>query len=92
MITYIRFKFPVTIGGATDEWAHDRPHVTANAGKITPRAGIPDLGEFRDSIVFEVRVGVPAAWHDVEVPRGNIAHIIRTAPPKSEPKQEGKKT
>lgn len=88
MITYVRFKSSINLGGATDEWAHDRPNVTAHAGKITPRPGNPDNGEFRDSIVFEVRIGKPEAWHDVEVPRANIAHIIRTPPV---PKQEGKK-
>lgn len=87
MITFVRFQTPVTLGSETTEWAADRPHVTAYAGKITPRPGNPDLGEFRDSIVFEVRTGKPEAWHDVEVPRANIAHITRSAPP---PKQEKK--
>jgi len=88
MITYVRFKSPVTLGSETNEWAHDRPHVTAHVGRITPRLGNPDNGELRDSIVFEVRIGKPEAHHDVEVPRANIAHITRTAPI---PKQEGKK-
>jgi len=88
VITYVRFKSPVTLGSETNEWAHDRPGVTSYAGKITPRAGNPDNGELRDSIVFEVRVGKAEAHHDVEVPRANIAAIIRTPP---QPKQEGKK-
>lgn len=88
MITYVRFKTPVTLGSETTEWAHDRPHVTGYANKITPRPGNADFGEQRDSIVFEVRIGKPEAHHDVEVPRANIAHITRTVPP---PKQEGKK-
>lgn len=92
MITYVRFKSPVNIGREDNEWAVDRPGVTAFAGKITPRQGNPDNGEFRDSIVFEVRIGKPEAWHDVEVPRANIAHITRTVPtPKEPPKQEGRK-
>lgn len=88
MITFVRFKFPVTIGNETNEWAADKPHVTSYAGKITPRPGNPDLGEFRDSLVFEVRIGKPEAHHDVEVPRANIAHITRSLPP---PKTEGAK-
>ena len=57
MITFVRFKSPVTLGSEATEWAADRPHVTSYAGKITPRPGNPDNGEFRDSIVFEVRIG-----------------------------------
>lgn len=88
MITFVRFKSPVTIGSEETEWRLADPRTSAWAGKITPRLGNPDNGEFRDSIVFEVRIGKPEAHHDVEVPRANIAHITRTAPI---PKQEGKK-
>jgi hypothetical protein len=86
MITHVRFRHPVSLGGTDhSEWSMDRPHSTPLAGKITARAGNPDLGEPRDSIVFECRIAKD--HYDVEVPRSNIAHIIRPVVVKSEGKK-----
>ena len=79
-ITHVRFQHPVNLGSVDhSEWSADRPSSTPLAGAIKPRAGDPDRGEPRDSIVFECRIGKDA--YDVEVPRSNIAQIIRPAPP-----------
>lgn len=80
-ITYVRFTSSVTLGSEVNEWAADRPFSSAYAGKIVPRAGDPDRGEPRDSLIFEVRTGKPEFHHDVEVPRANIAQITRAPAP-----------
>lgn len=77
-IVQVKFKTTTFIGYETLEWSADRPHYGFNAALIRPRSGDPDRGEPRDSIIFEIRVGDPSKYVDVEVPRGNIAQIIRS--------------
>lgn len=77
MITHVRFQTTVVIGGVeTNEWSADRPGHSRLANGVTVRPGNAALGEGRESLVFECRIGKDA--YDVEVPRSNIAHVIRT--------------
>jgi hypothetical protein len=90
-ITHVRFRSPVTLGAEVDEWSSSNPHSSAYRDAIKPRPGNPDLGEPRDSLIFEVRIGKPENHHDVEIPRGNIASITRAAPVAPAVTKEGKK-
>ncbi len=77
---HVRFQTSVVIGGVDKiEWSATNPATSALAGAIAARAGRDDRGESRDSIVFECRIGKDA--YDVEVPKSNIAHVIRSVEP-----------